>query len=65
MILEARRLLDEQHVSERQIAIAWGVSRNTVRRIREGDFEFLCRINRNDYSRLDPFAVCRNSSRRF
>lgn len=57
IVLELRRLLEEQHYSERQAAITLGISRNTVRRIREGDIDLLCQITRNDHSRLDPFAT--------
>lgn len=57
LIIEVRLLLYEKHYSERAIAKKMNVSRNTIRRMREGDIESLCKTSRNARSRLDPYAT--------
>ena len=54
-IMEIRCLLDEKHYSVRATAIALGISRNTVRRVREGEIELLVQSHSNTHSRLDPY----------
>lgn len=56
-IVEIRGLLDEKHYSERATALALGVSRNTVRRVREGDIEVLCQTNNRSHSKLDQYIT--------
>ena len=55
-IREIRHLLDDKHYSERAAALTLGVSRNTVRRVREGDIELLCQSSSKGHSRLDRYA---------
>jgi len=55
-ITEIRKLLDSKLYSERAAALALGISRKTVRRVREGDIELLCQSSGNRHSRLDSYA---------
>jgi hypothetical protein len=56
-ITEIRHLLENEHYSERGVAITLGISRNTVRRVREGDIELLCQPGGNYQSRLDRYTA--------
>lgn len=55
-ITEIRHLVEDEHYSERAVAVMLGISRNTIRRVREGDVELLCHSDGNRHSRLDRYA---------
>ena len=51
-----KRIMEIRCYSVRTMAIALGISRNTIHRFREGKIELLVQLHSNMHSRLDPYS---------